>query len=237
MENDTARGMSVGPSAYSGTWHAVAGKADGVATQRKLMESFEQFVAVAMEAEGLIVSEAVKFAVQRQTRKAVRDEVQTHGYEVDLIGARADRLVLATVKSFFGSRGVVADHVTGTGGDQKSRALYMLLNDPLIRSAVVTVAAERYGYTTDQVTLRLYVGRFAAPVTGTHEIAIRQWAATQIVGGGPIEVYGLSDVIQTVRTVAASKTYRDNPVLVTMKVLDAAGLLVATDTSGVDADS
>jgi hypothetical protein len=83
------------------------------------MESFEQFVAVAMEAEGLIVSEAVKFPVRRQTRKALHDEVQTHGYEVDLVGARADRLVLATVKSFLGSRGVVADHVMGTGGDRR----------------------------------------------------------------------------------------------------------------------
>ncbi len=86
------------------------------------MESFEQFVAVAMEVEGLIVSEAVKFPVQRRTRKTIHDEVQTHGYEVDLTGARADRLVLATVKSFLGSRGVVADHVMGTGGSEKSRS-------------------------------------------------------------------------------------------------------------------
>ena len=57
-----------------------------------------------------------------------------------------------------------------------------------------------------------------------------------IVGGGPIEVYGLPDVIQVVRKAAGSKTYRDNPVLVTMKVLDAAGLLADTDTSGVAAD-
>lgn len=132
------------------------------------MESLEQFVAVAMEAEDLIVSEAVKFPVPRQTRKATYDEVQTHGYEVDLIGARADRLVLATVKSFFGSRGVVAEHVMGTGGDPKFRSLYMLLNDPVIRSAVVTAAADRYGYTTDQLRIRLYVGRFAAPVKRTH---------------------------------------------------------------------
>jgi len=82
----------------------------------------------------------------------------------------------------------------------------------------------------------LYVGRFAAPVKHTPEPAIRQWASTQIVGGGPIEVYGLPDVIQVVLKVAGSKTYRDNPVLVTMKVLDAAGLLADTDTSGVAAD-
>lgn len=200
------------------------------------MESFEQFVAVAMEAEGLIVSEAVKFPVQRQTRKTLHDETQTHGYEVDLVGARADRLVLATVKSFLGSRGVVAEHVMGTGGDRKSRNLYLLLNDPVIRSGVVSSATDRYGYAEEQVRVRLYVGRFAAPVKRTHEPAIREWAATQIVGGGPIEVYGLSDVIQSVRKVAASKTYRDNPVLTTMKVLGAAGLLVDTDTSAVEAD-
>ncbi len=200
------------------------------------MESFEQFVAVAMEAEGLIVSEAVKFPVQRQTRKVLHDEVQTHGYEVDLVGARADRLVLATVKSFLGSRGVVAEHVMGTGGDRKSRNLYLLLNDQAIRSAVVRSAADRYGYAEAQVTVRLYVGRFAAPVKHTHEPKIRKWAETQIVGGGPIEVYGLPDVIESVRKVAASKTYRDNPVLVTMKVLHAGGLLRDTDTSGVAAD-
>lgn len=191
------------------------------------MESFEQFVAVAMEAEGLIVSEAVKFPVQRQTRKAAHAEVQTHGYEVDLVGARADRLVLATVKSFLGSRGVVAEHVMGTGGNQTARNLYLLLNDPVIRAGVVAAAAERYGYSDVQVTLRLYVGRFAAPVKGTHEPIIREWARTQIVGGGPIEVFGLSDVVAAVRAAARSKTYRDNPVLVTMKVLESAGLLTS----------
>lgn len=190
------------------------------------MESFEQFVAVAMEAEGLIVSEAVKFPVQRKTNRASRTEIQTHGYEVDLVGARADRLVLATVKSFLGSRGVVAEHVMGTGGNPTARNLYLLLNDPVIRAGVVASAAARYGYLERQVTLRLYVGRFAAPVKGKHEPVIREWAKTQIVGGGPIEVYGLTDVIATVRTASRSKTYRDNPVLVTMKVLEAAGLLL-----------
>jgi hypothetical protein len=200
------------------------------------MESFEQFVAVAMETEGLVVSEAVKFPVQRKVSKLAREETQTHGYEVDLIGARADHLVLATVKSFFGSRGVVAEHVMATGGSPRSRRLYMLLNDPVIRTSVVAAAAKRYGYTRDQVTLRLYVGRFAAPASGTHEAAIRAWAARQKVGSGAVEVFGLSDVVDLVRKAAASKTYRDNPVLVTMKVLDAAGLLVRTDTSGVTAD-
>lgn len=46
-------------------------------------------------------------------------------------------------------------------------------------------------------------------------------------------MYALSDVIQAVRTAAAWKTDRDNPVLVTMKVLAAAGLLVDADTPTV----
>lgn len=200
------------------------------------MEAFEQFVAVAIEAEGFIVSEAVKFPVRRQTRKAGHHEVQTHGYEVDLVGARADRLVLATVKSFLGSRGVAAEDVMGTTTNERAKRLYLLVNDPVIRTSVLAAAAERYDYTQDQVTVRLYVGRFAAPVKGIHERLIRDWCASQRVGGGPIEVYGLHDVIAAVRSAAASKTYRDNPVLVTMKVLDAAGLLLDTDTSGVQND-
>lgn len=82
-----------------------------LATYDPAVEAFESFVAIALETEGFVVSEAVKFPVKRKTGKAAYAEEQTHGYEVDLVGARRDRLVLATVKSFFGSRGVVADHV------------------------------------------------------------------------------------------------------------------------------
>ena len=73
--------------------------------------------------------------------------------------------------------------------------------------------------------LRLYVGRFAAPTKRTHETRIRAWAAKQRAGSGPIEVFGLDEVVGKVRAAAAHKQYRDNPVLVTMKVLEAAGLL------------
>lgn len=189
------------------------------------MEAFESFVALALEAEDFVVSPAVKFAVQLPTRKAAYEEVQTHGYEVDLVAARADRLVLATVKSFFGSRGVVAEHVIGETTNDRGRKLYLLLNDPETRTKVVSSAADRYGYHHDQVQLRLYVGRFAAPIKGDHETRIREWAATQHVGEGPIQVIGLDQVVRSVRAVAAHKQYRDNPVLVAMKVLDAAGRL------------
>src|SRR4051812_48704621 len=115
-----------------------------------------------MQDEGLVVSSAVKFPVKRAVAKVARAETQTHGFEIDLVGANATKLVLASVKSFFGSRGVVAKHVDGTAGGRWSR-LYALLNDEDVRSQVLAGACERYGYSQDQVELRLYVGRFAAP--------------------------------------------------------------------------
>jgi hypothetical protein len=192
------------------------------------MEAFESFVAIALEAEGLVVSPSVKFPVTQKTRRADYDEWQTHGYEVDLVGARADRLVLATVKSFLGSRGVVAEHVMGTSSDVAARKRYAILNNPVVRRTVVKEAAKLYGYSMRQIDLRLYVGRFAGPAHGTHESQIRLWARGQRVGAGSIRVFALQDVVGRVRDAASHKQYRDNSVLVTMKVLEAAGMLTET---------
>lgn len=192
------------------------------------MEAFEQFVAVALREEGFVVSEAVRFPVAKQVRKA-RIEIQTHGYEVDLLGARADRLVLATVKSFFGSRGVQAREVTGAGGNTGG---YRLLNDPVIRDEVVKGAADRFGYTEQQVFLRLYVGKFVRRKDGTDDrAAITRWCQATRAGGGRIEVFGVDDVVAKARSVAVRKSYVDDPVVVAMKVLSAAGVLDLTETS------
>jgi hypothetical protein len=184
------------------------------------LEAFEQFVALAMESEGLVVSGAVKFPVAIKTRKASREEIQVHGFEVDLVGARGDRLVLATVKSFFGSRGVVADQVSGSSATQSS--LYALLNNEIVRNAVVAGAAKRFGFDESNVEVRLYVGKFAG---SKNEADTREWCKTQIVGSGPIRVVGAHEVVDSVRKVAASRQYRDNAVLATIKVLEAAGAL------------
>jgi hypothetical protein len=215
---------------------ALAGAHRSPAVSVPPMEAFESFVGLALEGEGFVVSPAIKFDVRLPTRKAAYPETQTHGYEVDLVAARADRVVLATVKSFFGSRGVVAEHVTGRTTNERGRKLYLLLNDEEIRKAVVTSAARRYGYRRNQVELRLYVGRFAGPTKGQHEIEIRKWAAGQRVGRGSIKVLGADEVVDKVRKAAARKQYRDNPVLVTMKVLEAAGLLTAEIPDSVEGD-
>ena len=191
------------------------------------MEAFEAFVAVTLEAEGVIVSEAVKFPVTRQTTRSDRVEMQTHGFEVDLVAARADKLILATVKSFFGSTGVIADDVIGDT-ETRGRRLYALLNDPVVRSAVVSAACDRYGFATSQVELRLYVGKFAGAKHGIHETRIRAWCADQIVGGGPIRAFGVDEIAALARSVAGYKMYRDNQALVAIKVLEAAHMLKAS---------
>jgi hypothetical protein len=188
------------------------------------VEAFESFVALAMEDEGLVVSSAVKFPVTRRTAKSGQAETQTHGFEVDLVGANAKKLVLASVKSFFGSRGVVAEHVDGRTGGRQSR-LYALLNDPDVRDPVIAGACKRYGYAENHIEMRLYVGRFAGPTKGENERHVRDWAASTIVGSGPIKVVGAPEVVEVVRRVASSKQYRDDPALIALKVLDATGHL------------
>lgn len=189
------------------------------------MEAFESFVALALEDEGLVVSEAIKFAVTRQTAKAAYAEVQTHGFEVDLVGARSDCLVLATVKSFLGSRGVAADDVVGQSLTPRFNRLYALLNDPIVRAAVLAGASARFGYPLNQIQVRLYVGKFAGDKAGVHERRIREWCGAQEVGSGHITVHGVKEVAALARKVADRKTYRDNPALVAIKVLEAAGML------------
>jgi len=65
------------------------------------------------------------------------------------------------------------------------------------------------------------------PCGAAHD-ALRQaghWCAKQRIGAGAVKVVGLSEVVARVRHEAASKQYRDNPVLVSLKVLQEAGLL------------
>ncbi|CAN5809592.1 hypothetical protein BH24ACT5_BH24ACT5_01450 [soil metagenome] len=139
-----------------------------------------------------------------------------------MVGARGDLLVLASVKSFFGSAGVKVREVLGkaSGGGG-----YRLLNDVALRDQIVHAAAERYGYEPTEVELRLYAGKFAATKAGEQEAAIRAWAATQIVGSGPIKIYGIDQIVKLLEEQASRRTYRDDPVIVTLKALYATGNL------------
>ena len=102
------------------------------------MEGFEHVVKVALEAEHFIVSGNLKFPVRRPTRKAAYAEAQEHGYEIDLVGARAEKLVLASVKSFFGSAGVTAAGFRGLSKPPKPKLeqRYILFNEPNVQAGM-----------------------------------------------------------------------------------------------------
>ncbi|HLI55555.1 MAG TPA: hypothetical protein VKY26_00855, partial [Actinomycetota bacterium] len=121
------------------------------------MESFEQVCKVALEAEGFVVTGNVKFFVRRRTRRAAYEEFQEHGYEVDLVGARGDRLVLGEVKSYFGSRGVNRQGFRGIADVSRRTDFerYKLFNDPELRAEVMAKACKLYGYDSAQVEIRL----------------------------------------------------------------------------------
>src|ERR1700730_1091132 len=58
---------------------------------------------------------------------------------------------VGSVKSYLGSRGVVAEHLIGEAQDEKARKRYALLNRREVRGPVI----KRYGYRAGQVELRL----------------------------------------------------------------------------------
>lgn len=177
------------------------------------MESYESLVALAMRAENLHVSGPIKFKVKRQTKKTSKVEFQTHGYEVDLVGMRKDKLVLATVKSFFGSSGVFYKDVAAINGSSGSG--YKMLNDIELRADIIQEACDLYGFKPSEVEVRLYAGKF----NGKDEQRVREWCSKEVAGGGAIEVFNLVEVMDTVVELAKSKTYIDDPALVAVKAV------------------
>lgn len=192
------------------------------------MESFEQLCRVSLEAEGFAVSGNVKFFVRRRTKKRARAEFQTHGYEVDLVGARSRRLVLAEVKSYLGSRGVSRQSFVALAqpGSRSSASRFKLLNDAVLRRKVVDEACKLYGYKPSQVRMRLYVGKFAG---GDHEQDVRAHLATYT--DPPVEIVDLGQIVDRLLRLAKSRTYIDDPVVMTVKALAAANRL--NDSQGV----
>jgi hypothetical protein len=188
------------------------------------MEGFEHLVKVALEAEDLIVSSNLKFPVTIHIKKkSGREEDQTHGYEVDLVGARRNLLVLASVKSFFGSTGVrqdgfkeLAKFDNPTARQLTEFNLYRLFNDKQIREGVIAEAVKRFGYSPRQVALRLYVGKFQ---NNEAKADIKAYLGKMQAGKGPVKVFDLGEILNNLFKVLESKTYFNDPVVMTLKAL------------------
>jgi hypothetical protein len=180
------------------------------------MEAFEHVVKVYLEGQGYIVTSNVKFHIRRRTKKAGREEYQTHGYEVDLVAARHGTMILGFVKSFLGSRGVNRDGFWFADTPrERDLGLYRVFNQPELRKDIVVKASERYGYPLEAIQTALYVGKFASH---QDEDVIRAQ-----LGHDGIAVVGLPEIMQKLQPLADSKTYVNDPVIMTLKCVKEIG--------------
>jgi len=183
------------------------------------MEGFEHVCKVALEADNFVVATNLKFPVKRQTSKKTL-EIQEHGYEVDLVGARRDKLVLASVKSYFGSQGISRHGFRGLSEESKYWKQHSLFNFPDIQEGIIKKACEMFGYDQEHVELRLYVGKFKSIAD---QEAIKRELSTPKEGLRSVEVIDIESIVQKLHQVCESKTYRNDPVVMTIKALNACG--------------
>jgi hypothetical protein len=100
--------------------------------------------------------------------------------------------------------------------------LFKLFNDSELREAVTAAACSHYGYESHQVEWRLYAGKFA----GGHKADVRSHLANLTP---PVVGVGLDEIVETLVGLAGRPTYTDDPVIMTVKALAAAGRLTLGD--------
>lgn len=182
----------------------------------RFMEAFEHVAKVFLESKGYAVSSNVKFPVRRRTKKQAYEEYQEHGYEVDLVAARHDELLLGSVKSFLGSYGLsrqfFRDICTSASNQWNKNKLF---TEPEIREGVLAEASRRYGYPINRIFLGLFVGKFKSG----DEADICAHVSQMRCGGGAVRLFKLRTILAGVVTEAKRKTYHDDPVIVALKCL------------------
>lgn len=82
-------------------------------------------------------------------------------------------------------------------------------------------AVKRYGYPETDIRFGIFVGRFRA----NEEASITAHLHNIKDGAGPVKVYNLQMIIAGLIDAAKSKTYINDPVIVTIKALQEAGVL------------
>lgn len=182
------------------------------------MEAFEHIVKVFLESQGYIVTSNVKFSIRRKTKKASYEEYQTHGYEVDIVGAKSNSLLLGSVKSFLGSGGVSKQGFEGIADASRKTHFdrYKIFNDIKVRNGILKEAGNRYGYPLDHIQLCLFVGRFSFGEEQT---------ITDHLEKRHIKVYNLRMITAGLLEAAKPSTYMNDPVVATIKALQLAGFM------------
>lgn len=183
------------------------------------MEAYENMVARAMETEGLLVAGPKKFAFLLPYMKQGTERIATTWIEVDLIGMSADRLILASVKSYFGSGGTDASHFLGEKGVKKAKG-YRMIQDPEIRELLGEETSKLFGFTKKQIEFRFYSGLYK----GDGEQRIRDWADKKEnhAFGNKIQIFNVNQVVDKIVLLAEGKGYVDDASIVAIKAFKAA---------------
>lgn len=182
------------------------------------VEAFEHIVKVFLESQGYVVTTNVKFPVRRKTKKTRYEEYQTHGYEVDIVGAKSNSLLLGSVKSFFGSGGVRKQGFMGIADTSRKTHFdrYKIFNDVDVRDSILKEAGNRYGYPLRHIQLCLFVGRFGF---GEEQTIV------DYLGKSDIKVCNLRMITEGLLEAAKPSTYMNDPVVATIKALQLAGFI------------
>lgn len=188
------------------------------------MEAYENMVARAMETEGLLVAGPKKFAFMLPYMKQGKERIATTWIEVDLIGMSADRLILASVKSYFGSGGTDASHFLGEKGVKKAKG-YRMIQDPEIRELLGEDASKLFGFDKKQIEFRFYSGLYK----GDGEQRIRDWADKKEnhAFGNKIQIFNVNQVVDKIVLLAEGKGYVDDASIVAIKAFKAAEKIAA----------
>lgn len=184
------------------------------------MESFEHVVKVYLESLGYAVSCGVKFPIKLRVKsKDGKKHYQRHGYEVDVVAAKHGELLLGSVKSFFGSKGVNRQGFKGLANPDRRTHFprYLMFNRLKIGNGIIREASKLYGYQKEQIRLALFVGRFLA----CDKDAVRKHLTER-----GVKVVGPDEIVKQLLTLVSKKTYVNDPVITTLRLLYAEGKIV-----------
>ena len=127
------------------------------------------------------------------------------------------------MKSFFGSKGVNRQGFDGIADSSRKTEFgpYRIFNDQAVRNGIIAEAMARYGFPRNSVRIKLFVGRFSPG----HRAVIEGHLHALEDDGVRMAVEGLEEIMDGLIEEAQKRTYINDPVIMTIKALDAAGLL------------
>jgi len=103
-----------------------------------------------------------------------------------------------------------------------------MFNERRVRNGVLKAASDRYGYPKGKIQFALFCGKF----TACDEAVVRRHLRAMKVGAGPIWVIGPKQIVEGIIGFPKNRTYINDPVLATLKLLQRTHYL--RETTGIN---